>query len=474
MNKKRVLIFVLLLFFVTTNSMQLNALQIDDSNLADNASDDIYDDSGWKLVWQDEFNGYGRPNPKYWSSASYNRHPNSHGPDMYWLDDQVKLNGQGQLAIKMNRIPNRDNDNDPYDFATGMIRTKENFEKRYGKYEIRCKLPKKSGWWVAFWLMTDNVCKVNGNGKDGTEIDILEAFGWNNLVHHALHWDGYSKYHKSAGHTSKITNHNAYHTYTLIWTPTEYRFYIDGNLSWVTNKGGVSQVEQYIILSGEASTVGWKATNVWAKDPTKANYPDEFLIDYVRVYDYDFGVPPIVKEPIIFNVKGLTSSKETYRLGEQATWHADVEGDNVKYQYYVSHRGKNIDITRYAPNSDYSFKPSEPGYYTAVAFAYNGKEIKQVGSKKIKVFDEPIKLNSINVEQAKNGRVVCHVNAQGDGLKYSYYIIRNNKLFKYIPYSDKQSINYYPRWGDYFQFLVFVQDEYGNTLHKYSKKMRLQ
>ena len=68
-----------------------------------------------------------------------------------------------------------------------------------------------------------------------------------------------------------------FHDYSLLWTPTEYVFYIDGKETWRTKAGGVCQVPLYIKLSDEVGD--------WAGDIKKVKLPDEFLVDHVRVYD---------------------------------------------------------------------------------------------------------------------------------------------------------------------------------------------
>jgi hypothetical protein len=70
-----------------------------------------------------------------------------------------------------------------------------------------------------------------------------------------------------------------YHTFSLLWTPEEYVFYVDGKEQWRTRAGGVCQVPLYLKLSDEAQFRGW------AGDVRKARLPDDFLVDYVRVYD---------------------------------------------------------------------------------------------------------------------------------------------------------------------------------------------
>jgi beta-glucanase (GH16 family) len=68
-----------------------------------------------------------------------------------------------------------------------------------------------------------------------------------------------------------------FHTFGLLWTPEEYVFYVDGQETWRTQAGGVSQVPEYLLLSDEVGD--------WGGDIETAKLPDEFQVDYVRVYD---------------------------------------------------------------------------------------------------------------------------------------------------------------------------------------------
>ena len=154
--------------------------------------------SEWKLVFQDDFSGKGRPDPDKWISKAYNRRPNENGPDGWWDASNAYLNGLGHLIIQTTVIENRnpEEDSDPFDYASAMVSTEGKFEQAFGRYEVRAKLPKAPGWWSAFWLFSNTVHNVDGSGRDGTEVDIMETFGWTDKVNHALHWDGYGEAHQ--------------------------------------------------------------------------------------------------------------------------------------------------------------------------------------------------------------------------------------------------------------------------------------
>ena len=127
-------------------------------------------------------------------------------------------------------------------------------------------------------MHTGSVGKIGNGGKDGTEIDIMEKPWRDDKTTQNLHWDGYGKEHKSAGKETIIPGlSKGWHTFGLLWRPEEYVFYVDGKETWRTSAGGVSQVPEYAKLTEEIGK--------WGGDITKANLPDYFTVDYVRVYD---------------------------------------------------------------------------------------------------------------------------------------------------------------------------------------------
>jgi hypothetical protein len=101
-------------------------------------------------------------------------------------------------------------------------------------------------------LYNASVGKVGNEGRDGTEIDVMEKPWLDDRVQPALHWDGYGKQHRSEGKVSKVPGvMDEWHTFSLWWKTDEYVFYVDGREMWRTDAGGVCQVPLYIKLSDE-------------------------------------------------------------------------------------------------------------------------------------------------------------------------------------------------------------------------------
>lgn len=217
----------------------------------------------FNLVWNDEFDG-SRLDDSKWDV------PEGERRDGWWRKDAVKLDGKGHLEISAFRDGDK--------FIDGCARTRDKFEHAFGYYVARVRLQKHQGHWSAFWLYNDSVGKIGDEGRDGTEIDIYEKPSLDIIVNHAMHWDGYGEFHKSASTRAYVPGiTRGYHTFALLWTKEEYVFYVDGKETWRTEAGGVCRAPLYIKLSDEIGK--------WAGDISKASLPDSFLVDYVRVYD---------------------------------------------------------------------------------------------------------------------------------------------------------------------------------------------
>jgi alpha-L-fucosidase len=219
----------------------------------------------WKLAWSDEFNGTNIDTSKWEILGDWKRR------DGYWVKEDSYLDGKGNLIIRTKKDGER--------YTSGAMRTRNRFEHKFGYWVCRCKFPEQAGHWPAFWLHIGSVTKVGNEGRDGTEIDIMEKPWLEDKITQNLHWDGYGAAHKNAGgKVSMIPGiSEGFHTFGLHWKPDEYVFYVDGKETWRTNAGGVSQVPQYMKLTEEIGK--------WGGDITKAKLPDYFVADYVRVYD---------------------------------------------------------------------------------------------------------------------------------------------------------------------------------------------
>ena len=219
----------------------------------------------WRLAWNDEFNGL-QLDPAKWIY-----HEEGRRRDGWWSRKAVSLNGRGQLVLSVLKDQGR--------YLSACISTQGRYETAFGYFEIRVKFQTQPGHWTAFWMMNAAMSHDGPNGREGTELDIFEKPTLDDNLEHTLHWGGYGRTHDKDHRTVKIEGlSSGWHTVGLLWTPDEYVFYVDGRETWRTRAGGVSQRPEYMILSSEIGD--------WAGKITDARLPDEWSVDYVRVYQW--------------------------------------------------------------------------------------------------------------------------------------------------------------------------------------------
>ena len=148
--------------------------------------------------------------------------------------------------------------------------------------------------------MNSGVFNVDGDGRDGTEIDVFESFYYKDYaigrdyISSNLHFDGYNdghQYHHVATPLIQGDPYKEYNTYGVEWNPDEYIFYINGVEADRISTGGVSDNPEYLLLSVEfagengVANADRHGVDKITKTPQK-NWPVEFKVDYVRVYQY--------------------------------------------------------------------------------------------------------------------------------------------------------------------------------------------
>jgi len=220
----------------------------------------------YRLVWEDDFSGttLDASKWKFRADGTVRVHATVSGAET------ISLDGKGNLVIRTVKKDGK--------YFVGQVATDGIYAQKFGYFECRAQLQKHLGTHSAFWLQSNAMGIENNNPRDnGTEIDIFEYHRkTSNQVHHNLHWNGYGNAHRQAGTAKTIPFiGTGFHTVGLLWTDTEYVFFVDGEETWRT-KEAVSHRPEYMILSTELTGFGGEHRH--------ENYPDSIVFDYVKVY----------------------------------------------------------------------------------------------------------------------------------------------------------------------------------------------
>lgn len=248
----------------------------------------------WKLVWSDEFDGTELDMTKW----SFRR--NFWGkPLPTFTDKGAVLDGNSNLELHLTLEDGEyysphlqtggltfDNPKDTDGFWPFGKLNEPKFMHRFGYYEIRCKMTKNAGWHAAFWLQSPSIGAAPDPRYCGVEVDIMEnytLFDKGEVICGNL-YGGYGKDGKGAGHTHVKFEETAdgYHHYAVDWSREGYVFYMDGR-EVRREAAPVSEVEQFILVSTECHT--YRRNGQACEALRRAQLPDCFIVDYVRVFD---------------------------------------------------------------------------------------------------------------------------------------------------------------------------------------------
>jgi beta-glucanase (GH16 family) len=258
---------------------------------------------GYTLVWYDEFNSTDgtTPDPKKWNYDLGGNGWGNHELEFYTNHPQNAQIKSGNLVITAQKESVTDKDG-TRDYTSARIKTQNLFAQAYGRFESRIKIPKGEGMWPAFWMLGEDIATV-GWPRCG-EIDIMENIGKEPAtVHASLHGaaaSGTDPDNKKA--TADLTrifslpnNPNLsddFHIYAVEWEPTTLRFFIDKENYATFTKAEWSQNapwpfdHKFFLILNLAVGGDWPG-------PPDANtvFPQQMLVDYVRVYSRDASDP---------------------------------------------------------------------------------------------------------------------------------------------------------------------------------------
>lgn len=230
-----------------------------------------------ELIFQEEFDG------TELNTANWNYQMGDGCPDLCgwgnnerqkYTDTNVSVSN-GILSIKATK------QGDLYN--SGRITTKGKVEFQYGIVEVRAKLPQGQGLWPAIWMLGNDIDQIKW--PNCGEIDIMEYVGKQpGVIYTSLHTPA------SYGATinskqTKITNiESGFHVYKADWSAQQIDFYIDNQKVYTfkpdekTEHTWPFDKPFYMLLN---LAIGG---NFGGPDVDDTIFPQEFLVDYIRVY----------------------------------------------------------------------------------------------------------------------------------------------------------------------------------------------
>ena len=240
---------------------------------------------GMTLIWSDEF-----------SSANLD--------ETYWtFEEGTGNNGWGNNELQYYRKENTSLSNgyltiearkeafSGSEYTSSRMVTMNKFSFKYGRVDIRAKLPKGQGLWPALWMLGSNF--QSAGWPSCGEIDIMEMVGGantanpprgDNKVHGTTHWDNNGSKADIGSHftLSEGSFNDKFHVFTLEWTANELKWYVDDQLYFTDDitDGNKSEFRSNFFFIFNVAVGG-----IWPGSPNETTvFPQQMVVDYVRVF----------------------------------------------------------------------------------------------------------------------------------------------------------------------------------------------
>ncbi|WP_338409287.1 family 16 glycosylhydrolase [uncultured Flavobacterium sp.] len=247
------------------------------------------------LVWFDEFDSDGAVNNSNWHHQTqipaggnwYNgeqQHYTSQLTNSFVTDGSLNIVAIKEAYASQGVIKQ---------YTSARLNSK--FAFKYGRIDIRAKIPVEQGTWPALWMLGKNINEDGGyfDSNFGTlgwpacgEIDIMEhgitqtqPFGY---VQSAIHTPSSYGSTVNFGGTIASNLNNTYHVYSMNWSPFEISFLLDDVVFYTydpavkTASNWPFDEEQYLLLNIAMGGVAGSIPSSFTQST--------MIIDYVRVY----------------------------------------------------------------------------------------------------------------------------------------------------------------------------------------------
>jgi beta-glucanase (GH16 family) len=280
----------------------------------------------WHLTWADEFNAPNGtpPDPAKWNIVTGGKGFGNNELETYTARPANIQQQDGNLVITARKEDLIGPDGVARNYTSARINTASHFAQKYGRFEARIKLPSGKGIWPAFWLLGDD--HETNHWPNCGEIDILETIGSPTTMYSTIHGPGYSA---SKGPSTKFNLpaneqvDTAFHLYAVEWSPNDLKFFFDDHLIVERTPADLPPDTHWVYDHPFYVLLNFAVGGNWPGNPDATTaFPQQMLVDYVRVYSLDSATKPggpsfasfakggLSREARPFSIRSTPSSKE--------------------------------------------------------------------------------------------------------------------------------------------------------------------
>jgi beta-glucanase (GH16 family) len=237
---------------------------------------------GYTLVWNDEFSGSAL-NTSDWNQEIGNGIGGWGNNELEYYTNSTKNTflSNGNLIIEARREALGG-----FNYTSGRMTTQNKKAFKFGRIDIRAKLPVGKGIWPALWMLGSNITSAGWPACG--EIDIMELIGtYPGRTHATMHWKPVSGTNTSNGGNFNLPSGDfsqAFHVFSIVWIQDTIKCYVDDQLFFTNTLADVAPANypfnaNHFFIFNVATGGNWPG-------PPDANtvFPQRMFVDYVRVF----------------------------------------------------------------------------------------------------------------------------------------------------------------------------------------------
>jgi len=229
--------------------------------------------NGYNLIWQDEFEGNSIDETHWNFETGF-----AQNQELQFYRKENASIQNGYLDI----VGNGNGGN----YTSARLNTSKKFSFKFGRIDVRAKIPTSKGMWPAIWLLGQSYDQIDWP-RCG-EIDIMEYWGNpNGAVHGTIHWQNENNGKRGDTGGYKIVDDmddlsSKFHVYSIVWDQNRIVWYLD-NKQFLVREISAQEMSElredfFVILN---LAIG--GTNPGNPDETSI-FPSHMYVDYVRVF----------------------------------------------------------------------------------------------------------------------------------------------------------------------------------------------
>jgi len=237
---------------------------------------------GYTLAWSDEFST-STLDANNWNQEIGNGTGGWGNNELEYYTNSLKNTfvSNGNLIIEARKEPIGG-----FNYSSGRMTTQNKKAFKYGRIDIRAKLPVGKGIWPALWMLGANISSVGWPACG--EIDMMELIGtFPNRISGTIHWRsaGGAWTHQGADYFLQAGDYSQqFHVFSIVWQQDIIKWYVDDNL-FLTKTGSDLAGATNPFNNDQFFLFNVAVGGNWPGSPDAGTvFPQRMFVDYVRVF----------------------------------------------------------------------------------------------------------------------------------------------------------------------------------------------